>query len=150
VRYKLLGRSGLRVSELCLGTMTFGEDWGWGAPPDECARIVAAFAEAGGNFIDSAHARRREQIEDSLGALELELSADELDRLDAVSRIELGFPHDFAGRALAYGDTYDLIDPPRPAVDRQLAMAARALEPTESGDGRPTWAERGGEASVVR
>jgi aryl-alcohol dehydrogenase-like predicted oxidoreductase len=30
--YKLLGNSGLRVSELCLGTMTFGEDWGWGAP----------------------------------------------------------------------------------------------------------------------
>ena len=29
MRYKLLGRSGLRVSELCLGTMTFGDDWGW-------------------------------------------------------------------------------------------------------------------------
>lgn len=31
MRYKLLGHSGLRVAELCLGTMTFGEDWGWGA-----------------------------------------------------------------------------------------------------------------------
>jgi aryl-alcohol dehydrogenase-like predicted oxidoreductase len=348
VRYKLLGRSGLRVSEFCLGTMTFGEDWGWGAPRDECARIVDAFAEAGGNFIDTAHfytngtserivgelvasdrehwvlatkyglstrpddpnaggahrksivqqlerslerlgsdhvdlywlhvwdvftpieevvdalddlvragkalyvgisdspawvvsravtlaelrgrarfvalqvpyslvrreverellpmarsleltvttweplgggllsgrygtgrdlpgdtriatteyqqllsernlriadrlnaiaaergvspaqlalawvraqqdraavvpilgARRREQIDDSLGALELELAADELERLDAVSRIELGFPHDFEGRALAYGDTYGLIDDGRPAPGR--------------------------------
>ena len=35
MRYKLLGNSGLRVSELCLGTMTFGEDWGWGASPEE-------------------------------------------------------------------------------------------------------------------
>jgi aryl-alcohol dehydrogenase-like predicted oxidoreductase len=35
MRYKLLGNSGLRVSELCLGTMTFGEDWGWGSSPEE-------------------------------------------------------------------------------------------------------------------
>jgi aryl-alcohol dehydrogenase-like predicted oxidoreductase len=55
MRYKLLGNTGLRVSELCLGTMTFGEDWGWGAPKEECARILAAFAEAGGNFIDTAN-----------------------------------------------------------------------------------------------
>jgi aryl-alcohol dehydrogenase-like predicted oxidoreductase len=55
MRYKLLGHTGLRVSELCLGTMTFGEDWGWGAPKDECARILDAFGEAGGNFIDTAN-----------------------------------------------------------------------------------------------
>jgi len=55
MRYKLLGRSGLRVSELCLGTMTFGEDWGWGAPKEECARMVEAFGQAGGNFIDTAN-----------------------------------------------------------------------------------------------
>jgi aryl-alcohol dehydrogenase-like predicted oxidoreductase len=55
MRYKLLGRSGLRVSELCLGTMTFGEDWGWGAAKEDCARMVEAFAEAGGNFIDTAN-----------------------------------------------------------------------------------------------
>lgn len=35
MRYKLLGKSGLRVSELCLGTMTFGDDWGWGSGKDE-------------------------------------------------------------------------------------------------------------------
>ena len=54
MRYKLFGGSGLRVSELCLGTMAFGEDWGWGASKQECSRIVGAFAEAGGNFIDTA------------------------------------------------------------------------------------------------
>jgi aryl-alcohol dehydrogenase-like predicted oxidoreductase len=55
MRYRLLGRTGLRISELCLGTMTFGEDWGWGAPKEECARIVDAFAETGGNFIDTSN-----------------------------------------------------------------------------------------------
>jgi aryl-alcohol dehydrogenase-like predicted oxidoreductase len=55
MRYKLLGKSGLRVSELALGTMTFGEDWGWGASKDESCRIFEAFAEAGGNFIDTAN-----------------------------------------------------------------------------------------------
>ena len=55
MRYKLLGHSGLRVSELCLGTMTFGEDLGWGAPKDESRRMYDAFREAGGNFIDTAN-----------------------------------------------------------------------------------------------
>ena len=54
MRYKLLGKSGLRVSEICLGTMTFGEDWGWGASKDESHRIFDAFAELGGNFIDTS------------------------------------------------------------------------------------------------
>lgn len=55
MRYKLLGKSGLRVSELCLGTMTFGEDWGWGASIDESRQIFDAFVQAGGNFIDTAN-----------------------------------------------------------------------------------------------
>ena len=55
MRYKLLGRSGLRVSELCLGTMTFGEDWGWGASKDESRKIFDTYAEAGGNFLDTAN-----------------------------------------------------------------------------------------------
>jgi aryl-alcohol dehydrogenase-like predicted oxidoreductase len=55
VDYKLLGRSGLRVSELCLGTMTFGEEWGWGASREESRRIFDAFAERGGNFVDTAN-----------------------------------------------------------------------------------------------
>lgn len=55
MRYKLLGKSGLRVSELCLGTMTFGEDWGWGASKETSQQMFDMFAEAGGNFIDTAN-----------------------------------------------------------------------------------------------
>ena len=54
MRYKLLGKTGLRVSELCLGTMTFGEDWGWGASRDVCQVIFDKYCQAGGNFIDTA------------------------------------------------------------------------------------------------
>ncbi|WP_025292471.1 aldo/keto reductase [Sphingomonas sanxanigenens] len=53
-QYRLLGRSGLRVSPLALGTMTFGEEWGWGADPAEARRIFDAYADRGGNFIDTA------------------------------------------------------------------------------------------------
>ena len=55
MRYKLLGRSGDRVSELALGTMTFGEEWGWGASKDESKTMFDAFVEAGGNFFDTAN-----------------------------------------------------------------------------------------------
>jgi aryl-alcohol dehydrogenase-like predicted oxidoreductase len=55
MRYKLLGKSGLRVSELALGTMTFGEDWGWGASKEESRKIFERFVEAGGNFVDTAN-----------------------------------------------------------------------------------------------
>jgi aryl-alcohol dehydrogenase-like predicted oxidoreductase len=54
MRYRLLGKSGLRVSELCLGTMTFGEDWGWGASKEESRRIFDAYVGADGNFIDTS------------------------------------------------------------------------------------------------
>lgn len=53
-QYRLLGRSGLRVSPLSLGTMTFGEGWGWGADETEAARIFDAYVDRGGNFIDTA------------------------------------------------------------------------------------------------
>ena len=55
MKYKLLGKSGLRVSEICLGTMTFGEEWGWGATKAESKKIFDAYASAGGNFIDTAN-----------------------------------------------------------------------------------------------
>lgn len=55
MRYKLLGRSGLRVSEVCLGTMTFGNQWGWGADEDESKAQFNTFLDAGGNFIDTAN-----------------------------------------------------------------------------------------------
>jgi aryl-alcohol dehydrogenase-like predicted oxidoreductase len=55
MKYHLLGKSGLRISELCLGTMTFGEDWGWGADKATCQAMFEAFAKEGGNFIDTAN-----------------------------------------------------------------------------------------------
>lgn len=55
MNYKLLGYSGLRVSELCLGTMTFGEDWGWGSSKEDSKKVFDMYAEAGGNFIDTAN-----------------------------------------------------------------------------------------------
>lgn len=56
MRYRLLGRTGLRVSELCLGTMIFGDNrGGWGATREEAGAMVSRFAEAGGNFLDTAN-----------------------------------------------------------------------------------------------
>ena len=55
MKYKILGKTGLRVSELSLGTMTFGEDWGWGSNPDISKQIFEMYIEAGGNLIDTAN-----------------------------------------------------------------------------------------------
>jgi aryl-alcohol dehydrogenase-like predicted oxidoreductase len=67
MRYKLLGPSGLRVSEICLGTMSFGDAWGFGADEKESHRILAAYAEAGGNFIDTANKYHEGQSEEIVG-----------------------------------------------------------------------------------
>src|SRR6202011_1226144 len=77
MNYKLLGRSGLRVSELCLGTMTFGEDWGWGSSKDDSRKVYDAFLEAGGNFIDTANVYTGGTSERLLG----EFMADHRDRI---------------------------------------------------------------------
>jgi aryl-alcohol dehydrogenase-like predicted oxidoreductase len=53
--YLTLGRSGLRVSPLALGTMTFGEDNGWGSSPDTAAAILAEYLDHGGNLVDTAN-----------------------------------------------------------------------------------------------
>jgi len=53
--YRLLGRSGLRVSPLCLGTMTFGTEWGWGADESASKKVLDHYLESGGNFIDTAN-----------------------------------------------------------------------------------------------
>jgi aryl-alcohol dehydrogenase-like predicted oxidoreductase len=68
MRYKLLGPSGLRVSELCLGTMSFGDAWGFGADEKESHRILGDFAEAGGNFIDTANKYHEGQSEEIVGS----------------------------------------------------------------------------------
>jgi aryl-alcohol dehydrogenase-like predicted oxidoreductase len=53
--YVTLGRSGLRVSPLCLGAMTFGMDWGWGSDVETSKRIIDTYLNRGGNFIDTAN-----------------------------------------------------------------------------------------------
>lgn len=55
MKYRLLGQSGLRVSEICLGTMTFGTEWGYGADKTESRNIFDAYANRGGNFVDTAN-----------------------------------------------------------------------------------------------
>jgi len=90
MNYRLLGKSGLRVSEFCLGTMTFGENWGWGSSKDEAKKIYDAFREAGANFIDTANIYTNGTSES----------------LDEASRIELGFPHEFYIRDLVRGMIY--------------------------------------------
>jgi aryl-alcohol dehydrogenase-like predicted oxidoreductase len=56
MRYRLLGRSGLRVSEVGLGAMTFSDrGLSWGASPEESRAIFSAFADAGGTFVDTAN-----------------------------------------------------------------------------------------------
>lgn len=93
MRYKLLGKSGLRVSELCLGTMTFGEDWGWGASKDESRQVFDAFVEAGGNFIDTANGYTDGSSEKILG----ELIATERDRF--VVATKYSFPLHMSDKA---------------------------------------------------
>jgi len=67
--YTLLGRSGLRVSPLCLGTMTFGTDWGWGADEETCRVMLRRYLEAGGNFVDTADLYTNGRSEELLGKL---------------------------------------------------------------------------------
>ncbi len=55
MNYKLLGKSGLKVSELCLGTMGFGQEWKWGADKETSFKILDAYTNAGGNFLDTAN-----------------------------------------------------------------------------------------------
>src|SRR5690242_19218864 len=65
--YVTLGRSGLRVAPLCLGTMTFGEEWGWGSSVKDSEAILDAYLARGGNFIDTANAYTKGHSEKILG-----------------------------------------------------------------------------------
>jgi aryl-alcohol dehydrogenase-like predicted oxidoreductase len=67
MNYLLLGNSGLRVSELCLGTMTMGQAWGWGADKPTSEIIYKTFRDAGGNFIDTANRYTEGESEEYLG-----------------------------------------------------------------------------------
>ncbi len=68
LRYRLLGPTGLRVSELCLGTMSFGDAWGFGADPATSHRVLDAYAAAGGNFLDTANKYHGGQTEEIVGS----------------------------------------------------------------------------------
>jgi diketogulonate reductase-like aldo/keto reductase len=81
-----------------------------GASSAQVALAWVRAQRARGAIVPILGVRRREQIEDNVRALELELTDEELARLDEVSRIELGFPHDFGAGRLVYGDTRSLID----------------------------------------
>ncbi|HEY4303904.1 MAG TPA: aldo/keto reductase [Gemmatimonadaceae bacterium] len=65
--YLTLGRSGLRVSPLCLGAMTFGEDLGWGSSVDVSQQIIDRYIEQGGNFIDTANFYTKSHSEKIIG-----------------------------------------------------------------------------------
>ncbi|HEY9112126.1 MAG TPA: aldo/keto reductase [Rhodanobacteraceae bacterium] len=65
--YYTLGRSGLRVSRLALGTMTFGDSWGWGADAKVSRGMFDRYLAAGGNFIDTANLYTNGESEKLLG-----------------------------------------------------------------------------------
>ena len=89
--YTLLGRSGLRVSPMSLGTMTFGRDWGWGADEDEARRIFDTYLDRGGNFVDTANTYTDGSAETLLGTF----ARGRRDRLVIASKYTLNpFPGD--------------------------------------------------------
>ncbi|HEU4386229.1 MAG TPA: aldo/keto reductase [Blastocatellia bacterium] len=65
--YVTLGRSGLRVSPLCLGTMTFGTEWGWGSEEETSRAVFDRYIDAAGNFIDTADGYTEGHSEQLLG-----------------------------------------------------------------------------------
>jgi len=65
--YRTLGRSGLRISPVSLGAMTFGSDWGWGASPEESKAVLAAYLQKGGNIIDTANVYTKGHSEKIIG-----------------------------------------------------------------------------------
>jgi aryl-alcohol dehydrogenase-like predicted oxidoreductase len=86
VKYKLLGKSGLRVSEICLGTLAFGRRQSWGVPKEEAQKIFDSFVEAGGNFIDTADRYSEGNSEQFVG----ELIADEREKFVVATKYTLG------------------------------------------------------------
>lgn len=83
--YRLLGRSGLRVSPLGLGTMTFGPEFGWGADSDEAQRIFEIYVDRGGNFIDTANQYTNGTAEELIGRF----AADKRERLVIATKYTL-------------------------------------------------------------
>src|SRR5829696_289453 len=109
-RVAALGQSGLTDRNLAIADVVNAVAAERGASSAQVAIAWVRAQQAHGVIVPILGARRCRQLEDNLGALELELTAEELARLEEVSRIELGFPHDFGADRLAYGTTRPLID----------------------------------------
>lgn len=86
--YRLLGKSGLRVSEAALGAMTFGEDWGFGSGKDEARKVYEAYRTAGGNFIDTANVYTNGTSETLVG----EFMAEHRQSMVLATKYALGMP----------------------------------------------------------
>jgi aryl-alcohol dehydrogenase-like predicted oxidoreductase len=132
MRYKLLGKSGLRVSELCLGTMAFGDDWGWGSGIDDSRKIFDAIAKLRGwtefvgiqveySLIERTCERELLPMarELDLASVEFLLDEEHLSKLETASCTEAGFPHGFFANEMvqnfAFGGMRDRIDNHRSA-----------------------------------
>ncbi len=89
MRYKLLGPSGLRVSEICLGTMSFGQDWGFGADEATSHDVLSAYRDAGGNFLDTADKYHNGQTEEYIGRW----LGPERDRMVVATKYTLSMDH---------------------------------------------------------
>jgi aryl-alcohol dehydrogenase-like predicted oxidoreductase len=68
-KHFLLGRSGLRVSELALGAMSFGTEWGWGTDINEARKMLDLYIDNDGNFVDTANQSTNGSSERMLGEL---------------------------------------------------------------------------------
>jgi len=109
-RVAALGQSSLTDRNLAIADAVSAVAAERGASSAQVAIAWVRAQQAHAVIVPMLGVRRREQLEDNLGALELELTAAELARLEEVSRIQLGFPHDFGADRLAYGTTRPLID----------------------------------------
>jgi aryl-alcohol dehydrogenase-like predicted oxidoreductase len=93
LRYRLLGRSGLRVSEICLGTMSFGTRWGFGADAATSHQVLDAYAEAGGNFLDTANKYHGGETEEIVGGW-LAASGGRRERMVVATKYTLSMNHE--------------------------------------------------------
>lgn len=92
LRYRLFGPTGLRVSEICLGTMSFGDGWGFGADEATSHQVLDAYAEAGGNFLDTANKYHNGQTEEFIGSW-LAKDAARRDRTVIATKYTLAMDH---------------------------------------------------------
>jgi aryl-alcohol dehydrogenase-like predicted oxidoreductase len=109
-RVAALGQSSLTDRNLAIADVVNAVAAERGASSAQVAIAWVRAQQARSVIVPVLGARRYQQLEDNLGALELELTAEELARFEEVSRIQLGFPHDFGADRLAYGTTRPLID----------------------------------------